>query len=246
MLILLSALGGAVSAESPEDLLRRSDIATAGPQAFRAVLRVTADQKPIELEVWRSGENRTLVRFLAPKERGKYLVRLDRRLWFLSPGAKNPVKLAPSYKLKGSASLDDLLGIRYSRDYEIMSFTESRTRPEPGGLRPAGQGQALSAGSYLVHRRRRAAAGCGRRETGQRAEFAEWDKTQRTRFSACLRDQLRQGSDEWSWWRWRNGCRRLFDSTAAAQADVRRAAPGQAASRRGQLASLLGSRRARG
>ena len=200
-LILLSALGGAVSAESPEDLLRRSDIATAGPQAFRAVLRVTADQKTIELEVWRSGENRTLVRFLAPKERGKYLVRLDSTLWFLSPGAKNPVKLAPSYKLKGSASLDDLLGIRYSRDYEIVSFAEEQDASGSLGVFDLlARGKALYPRvRYLV---RTATARPLRAEyrlvSGKLAsvvDFAEWDRTQRARFKRLVfRDQLRNGA----------------------------------------------------
>src|SRR3990172_1933347 len=128
-LVLLGVPGGSTWAETPEDLLRRSDLAAAALLAFRAVLRVTADRKTVGLEVWRSGEDRTLVRFLSPKERGKYLVRLSGTLWFLSPGAKKPVKLAPSYKLKGSASLDDLLGIHYSRDYEVVSFAEEEAGP---------------------------------------------------------------------------------------------------------------------
>lgn len=201
LLILMSALGGGVLAESPEDLLRRSDMATVGPQSFRAVLRVTADRKAIELEVWRSGENRTLVRFLAPKERGKYLVRLDSTLWFLSPGAKNPVKLAPSFKLKGSASLDDLLGIRYSRDYEIVSFAEEQDASGPLAVFDLrAKGKALYPRvRYLV---RAATARPLRAEytlvSGKLAsvvEFAEWDGTQRARFRRLVfRDQLRNGA----------------------------------------------------
>jgi hypothetical protein len=201
LVIVLSALGGGVWAETPEELLRRSDVATAGPQSFRAVLRVTADQKAIALEVWRSGENRTLVRFLAPKERGKYLLRLDSTLWFLSPGAKNPVKLAPSYKLKGSASLDDLLGIRYSRDYEIVSFGE-----EPDASGPLAVFDLRARGKALYPRVRylvrtatarplRAEYRLASGKLASVVEFAEWDGTQRLRFRRLVfRDQLRNGA----------------------------------------------------
>jgi hypothetical protein len=85
----------------------------------------------MEVEVWRSGESKSLVRFLGPKEKEKYLVRLDRTLWFLAPGAKKPVKLNPAYRLRGSASLDEILGIHYARDYvvEAASLEEDAGGP---------------------------------------------------------------------------------------------------------------------
>ena len=201
LLVLLGVLGRCVAAESPEDLLRKSDLAAAAPQAFRAVLRVTAEKKAIELEVWRSGDNRTLVRFLGPKERGKYLVRQEDRLWFLSPGAKKPVKLAPSFKLKGSASLDDLLGIRYSRDYRIVTFREEEDasgvlaifdlRAKGRALYPHVRYLVRTASARPVRAEYKLASG----KLASVVEFAEWDTTRPTRFKRLVfRDALRNGA----------------------------------------------------
>lgn len=201
LLVLLGPPGRGVAAESPQDLLRKSDVAAAAPQAFRAVLRVTAEQKALELEVWRSGESRTLVRFLDPKEKGKFLLRIESALWFLSPGAKKPVKLAPAYKLKGSASLDDLLGIRYSRDYEIVAFSEE---PDASGglaifdLRAKGKALYPRV-RYLVRtadaRPLRAEYKLVSGKLASLLEFAEWDQTQRARFKRLIfRDALRGGA----------------------------------------------------
>jgi hypothetical protein len=125
-LALSIGAGVARAGDTPEELLRRSDITTLAPESFQARVTLTQVQgRELNLEVFRAGERRTLVRFLDPKERGKYLLKRDGVLWFLSPRAKAPVKLNPSYRLSGGASLDDILGTRYSRDYRILGATET-------------------------------------------------------------------------------------------------------------------------
>jgi hypothetical protein len=110
---------------SSEELLRRSDVGALAPESFRSRMRLTAgDKPPLEVEVWRKGEARTLVRLLGPKERGKYLLRLGPVLWFLAPGAKKPVRLNPSYRLRGNATIDDVLGLQYARDYRVSSSAD--------------------------------------------------------------------------------------------------------------------------
>ena len=125
----LAAPAGTIAPADAAELLKQSDVASYSPESFRARLRITALREPpdsMEVEVWRSGESKSLVRFLGPKERGKYLLRLDGISWFLAPGAKKPVKVGAAHRLRGSASLDDLLGIRYGRDYVIEGATESK------------------------------------------------------------------------------------------------------------------------
>ena len=122
------APGGTLTPADAANLLKQSDVASHSPESFRARLRITAPRDPpdpMEVEVWRSGESKSLVRFLGPKERGKYLLRVDGVSWFLAPGAKRPVKVGAAHRLRGSASLDDLLGIRYGRDYVIAGATET-------------------------------------------------------------------------------------------------------------------------
>jgi hypothetical protein len=108
-----------------EELLGKTDLGALAPESFRSRMRLTAgDKPPLEVEVWRKGDARTLVRLLGAKERGKYLLRLDSVLWFLAPGAKKPVRLSPAYRLRGSATLDDVLGLHYARDYKVTSAQE--------------------------------------------------------------------------------------------------------------------------
>ena len=82
-----------------------------------------AKRSGIRLEIWRRGGDLELVRFLAPRERGKFLLRRDRELYFIAPGSRRPVKLAPSYRVQGAA-IRELLGLRLVRDYRISALRE--------------------------------------------------------------------------------------------------------------------------
>lgn len=108
------------------DLLRASDVGSFSPRSFTARMRLSGrgTARAMEIEVWRSGSERTLIRFLDPKERGKYLLRRGDDLWFLAPGAKKPVRLKSSYRLRGNATLDDILGLPHAADYTIAAVEE--------------------------------------------------------------------------------------------------------------------------
>ncbi len=112
------------------ELLRRSDVAANQPASFRSRIRLQGpgQEAPIEIEVWRERSSRTLVRFLGAKHRGKYLLYLQDGVFFLAPGAREPVKLPRSFRLHGSATLDHVLGLRYSRDFSISRAEPSRGR----------------------------------------------------------------------------------------------------------------------
>ena len=114
-----------VQAQSPDELLRRSDVGAFAPASFRARLILTnvPQNQKHEIEVWRSGEGKTLIRLLDPKERGKYLLRLDGQVWFLAPGARKPVHMSASYRLYGGATLDEVLGLRLARAYSVDSVS---------------------------------------------------------------------------------------------------------------------------
>jgi hypothetical protein len=123
-----------IASDVAAEILRKSDVASRAPESFRARLRITPllePPDPMDIEVWRSGDTKSLVRFLGPKEQGKYLLRLDAVVWFMAPGAKNPIKLSPARRLRGGASLDDVLGIRYGRDYVIERAAETLEGGEP-------------------------------------------------------------------------------------------------------------------
>jgi len=108
------------------DLLSASDLFAAAPAEFRVEVEVRsgAATATMPLEIWRRGEALALIRLLAEKDRGKFLLRRERELYFIAPGSARPVKLAASYRLQGAA-LDELLGLRLERDYRIAGLAES-------------------------------------------------------------------------------------------------------------------------
>ena len=113
-------------APADQELLAASDLFAAAPSEFRVEVEVRQGSAAsgMPLEIWRRGEELALVRLLAEKDRGKFLLRRDRELYFIAPGSARPVKLAPSYRLQGAA-LDELLGLRLVRDYRIAAVAEA-------------------------------------------------------------------------------------------------------------------------
>jgi hypothetical protein len=208
------ALGGAIAvtvllsvrvrsadrALSNEELLRRTDLGALAPESFRSRMRLTAgDKPPLEVEVWRKGEARTLVRLLGPKERGKYLLRLGPVLWFLAPGAKKPVRLSPSYRLRGSATLDDVLGLQYARDYKVTSAADLEGGLVALELAARGPGAIYPAVRYVVRpstlRPVRAEYRVPSGKVATIVEFAEWSAGGRPYASRLLvRDALHGGA----------------------------------------------------
>lgn len=110
-----------ISVHEAATLLRKADFASQAPASLRARIRFTVGGRTSEIDVYRSSGQRVAVRFLDPKERGKWLVYRDGKAWFIAPGAKKPVKLPPTYRLRGEVSIEDLLGTAYSAAYDIAS-----------------------------------------------------------------------------------------------------------------------------
>lgn len=193
-----------ITPEAAAEILRQSDVASLSPPSFRARLRLTAlpdRADPMDIEVWRLGDAKSLVRFLGAREEGKYLLRLGDVVWFLAPGARKPVKISAARRLRGGASLDDVLGIRYGRDYDI----ERAVEVEEGGERLVALDLASRSGRspyprvrYLV---RRATKRPVRIEhllrsgkTASVVEFLEWDEGNRpVARRLVITDRLRSG-----------------------------------------------------
>jgi hypothetical protein len=204
MLAVLVSL--ALSAQSNDALLRRSDVGGFVPTTFRArlTMRQANESATSEVELWRSGPDRTLVRFLDPKERGKYLLRLGADLWFLAPGTKNPVRLSPTHRIYGAATLDVLFGLRLSDDYRITAATP---QPDPAGalvvfdLQASSDRQQFASVRYVVRTTTdRPVSALYRLRSGREAtliEFFDWtggERNQRYARRIHVRDQLRKGA----------------------------------------------------
>jgi hypothetical protein len=106
--------------DADRELFAAADLKAAAPDSFRSVLRIEPLQPGragIELELWRSGD-RTLLRFLDARHRGKAFVHGPSEAWFLAPTAR-PVKLSPAHRLAAGLSLQEILGVAYGRDFRI-------------------------------------------------------------------------------------------------------------------------------
>ena len=189
---------------SPQELLARSDVGSFAPTSFRArlLLKPPPPRESREIEVWRSGEAKTLVRFLSPKERGKYLLRLGGQLWLVAPGAREPVRISASYRLYGGATLDEVLGTRLAKEYVVESASEEE---EAGGkvvvleLRAKAEHLLFPEVRYVVREaterpiRAEYRLMSGRPATA--VEFVEWsDKGSRYARRLLVRDLLRKGA----------------------------------------------------
>ena len=119
---------GITFSQSFEELLERSDVGAFVPSTIRArlSLREEGQETASEIELWRSGPTRTLVRLLNDEDRGKYLLRLDADLWFIAPRVSKPVRLSPSHRIYGAATIDIIIGLRLFEDYRIVDTTVSQ------------------------------------------------------------------------------------------------------------------------
>ena len=184
MLTIVLALAGLLT-QNMDGLLRRSDVGAFAPSSFRArlALKNPTDGSAHILEIWRSGNTKTLIRFLDEKELGKYLLRIEGQVWLLTPGAKKPVHLSPSYRLYGGATLDEVLGIRLANVYRVESATPQN---DPGGsvvvleLRATSEGMLFPQVHYVVREAtERPVSATYRLRSGRAAaavEFLEWNE----------------------------------------------------------------------
>ena len=193
-----AAAGAEVTAEQSR-LLAASDPFAAAPAELRLELVfVGANGAEVPLEIWRRGDELALVRFLAPKDVGKFVLRRGKEAWLLAPGAKSPVKMAPALAPAGGAALDELLSLRLARDYRATAAAES------GGV-VTYELEAVRAGidpprvRWAVDRARRLPLRAEFRTADDKVrrlvEFKSWrDAEQRIPGELVAKDLLRAGS----------------------------------------------------
>ena len=116
-------LAAAPPTTADERLLAAADPFARAPASFRASLEVAAGERTLRLEVYRSGDDLALIRFLDPSELGKFLLRHGGNTWFLAPGSRRPVRVGPGHRLAG-VGLDELAGLRLASAYTVADVAE--------------------------------------------------------------------------------------------------------------------------
>jgi hypothetical protein len=67
----------------------------------------------------RSGQFRTLVRFVAPaRDEGKLMLKSGNDFWFYDPASRASVRLSPQQRLMGQASNGDVVTVNLAKDYQ--------------------------------------------------------------------------------------------------------------------------------
>jgi hypothetical protein len=181
-----------------ERLLAASDPFAAAPREMRVALvfSVGDSDARVPIELWRKGDALALVRFLAPRDLGKFVVRRDGAFYFLSPGAKSPVKLAPALAPAGGAALDDLLAVRPSRDYAIAA-TETTGELVTFDLVARQSAAAVPRVRWVVDRRDRRPVRAEFRDGADRVvrlvEFKAWHPARRLEPAAIVAKDVARG-----------------------------------------------------
>jgi len=118
-LLLAAPTLAAPPTAADRELLTAADIGRAMPTAFRSTLRVEPLAGPgaQSFEVWRDA-TLALVRFLDPKQKGKAFLQRPEGTWLLTRGAR-PVRLGTASRVVAGLSLQELVGLAYSRDFTI-------------------------------------------------------------------------------------------------------------------------------
>ena len=141
--LALALVALALGARADEALPPANDPGQLAPEAFRARFRVTSEGVARDVELYRSGPDLSLVRFLGAEDHGKFLLRRGGTTWLVSPRAKKPVKLGNALKLAGASALDLLASTAYGRDYAVATRSDEggrtrwrlKARPEATGPR---------------------------------------------------------------------------------------------------------------
>jgi outer membrane lipoprotein-sorting protein len=134
-ILAASAVGFAVLAEGPtaQEVLSRARAAWQG-SSFHSTVHLDVTQAgqttSYRLEIWTQGENKALLRILAPEDQAGSGYLMDGNdLWFYSPTVGTAVKL-PSIALADSVfgagpALDDLFRSTLSEDYTVTMTTQA-------------------------------------------------------------------------------------------------------------------------
>jgi hypothetical protein len=113
----------ALAQVSPEDhaLLARTNLFSTVPERFHARLAVSrADwPRPLQVEMWRGGRDRLLVRLLDPTKAGRFLLQLGAEHYLIAPGAREPVRLGAGVSAAGGVSFEQVLGVDVERDFDV-------------------------------------------------------------------------------------------------------------------------------
>ena len=88
-------------------------------------------EDPAEFELYRKGNDRTLVVFTAGKQKGRRVLTAGDKSWLIVPDSSRAIPVTPNQRLLGGASMGDVARLSFSEDF---SGALSPRAEEVGGL----------------------------------------------------------------------------------------------------------------
>lgn len=114
---------------SPEGILKQADEIRNPDDSFMMKVEVkstSGEAEPHVFEVSLKGNDKTVVRTLAPKrDAGRDLLMIDENMWAYVPNLKRAVRVGLSQKLTGEAANGDISRMRWAQDYAAVVEKES-------------------------------------------------------------------------------------------------------------------------
>lgn len=112
-----------VTAQTALEIVEKSDNVRNLTEPFKMGMRLTnlengQTKDQAEFEVWVSGRDKTLVKFVSGRDKGNYLLMAGDDMWIYLPNTRKPIRITPIQRLMGEASNGDVARTNYSRDYE--------------------------------------------------------------------------------------------------------------------------------
>jgi len=120
---LAAAAAAAAAPPSATEIVAAADRSRNGWDSFAVEVTITNhDGERVEstdrYEVLIKGADRSLIRFLAPRDKGKQLLMLEEQMWFYLPTASRPIRVTPLQRLSGNASNGDVAQSSFAANYD--------------------------------------------------------------------------------------------------------------------------------
>ncbi|MFH1155394.1 MAG: outer membrane lipoprotein-sorting protein [Pseudomonadota bacterium] len=127
-----AALAGVQS--DPYQILATADLSRGSSTGMEWTIAVNSSENGLtqqRLMRLTAKDLNSLAEFRSPaKVRGQKLLMQDRNMWFIKPGLKKPVPIAPRQKLMGGASYGDIASTNYAGDYTVIAMSDGTAEGE--------------------------------------------------------------------------------------------------------------------
>jgi outer membrane lipoprotein-sorting protein len=129
ILILIGLTSSAFGADLLEDIDKYRNPSDSYQMKVKIVS--SKEENPAEFLVYLKGNNKTLIKVLAPKKNlGKNMLMIGENMWVYVPNIKRSVRVSLNQKLTGEAANGDISRMRWAGDYDYKIIKKDARQME--------------------------------------------------------------------------------------------------------------------